>query len=162
IQRCSMIPAGSALLDSLVVFENYPGEAGLWSAEPGGGLRLIAAESFEQVHYPLMLAATPGPELELTIRYQAGRIEADAAERRLDRLEALLAAMAARPEVPIADLPLLTAPARRRLLEEVHAPGAGADHPDDAPVYRLFAAQARRTPEAVAVACGDRRLTYGE
>ncbi|HZW29446.1 MAG TPA: amino acid adenylation domain-containing protein [Isosphaeraceae bacterium] len=160
IQACTGIAAGSALFDSLVVYENYPAETGLWSAEPGGGLRLVEAESFEQVHYPLMLAATPGAELELTIRHEAGRIETDAVEHLLGHLEAVLAAMAADPEARLAELPLLTAPERSRLREGI--PTWRAEEPVDARVHRLFAAQARRTPEAVAVACGDCRLTYAE
>ncbi|HVH13031.1 MAG TPA: amino acid adenylation domain-containing protein, partial [Longimicrobium sp.] len=36
------------------------------------------------------------------------------------------------------------------------------DYPGGACVHELVEAQARRTPDAVAVSCGDRHLTYGE
>ena len=37
-----------------------------------------------------------------------------------------------------------------------------AAYPNDKMIHELFEAQAERSPEAVAVVCEDRQLTYGE
>ena len=64
------------------------------------------------------------------------------------------------PEVGIADLPLLGEEERHRLLFEWgRVPVLGGE---GLTLPELFAAQARRTPEAVAVNEGDRTLTYRE
>ena len=72
----------------------------------------------------------------------------------------LLAGAGAAPRARLSDLPLLTAPERAALLAE-WSDTARAGEPG-ALVHELFAAHARRQPEALAVRSGDRRLTYGE
>ena len=56
--------------------------------------------------------------------------------------------------------PRLTAEERHRLLVEWNA--TAADFPREACIHHLVEAQARRTPEAVAVSAGLERLTYRE
>ncbi|HKH45903.1 MAG TPA: amino acid adenylation domain-containing protein, partial [Thermoanaerobaculia bacterium] len=80
---------------------------------------------------------------------------------RLDRsLEALLAAVAANPGLPLSRLPLLGAAERHQIVREW-----GAARPVSGPLrclHRLFAAQAARSPGAVAVTLGAESLTYRE
>ena len=77
----------------------------------------------------------------------------------LGHLRVLLEAAADDPALPVSRVPLLGAPERRRLLEEWNRTGrAYAPETVDA----LFAAQAARTPDAVAVECGAERLSYAE
>src|SRR5205814_1960913 len=63
-------------------------------------------------------------------------------------------------------LPLLTAADRARLLALSRGPAltvpSDGGHPRSGPVHRRIEAQAASTPDAVAVMCGDERLTYGE
>ncbi|RST22916.1 non-ribosomal peptide synthetase, partial [Streptomyces sp. WAC04770] len=63
-------------------------------------------------------------------------------------------------DTPVGRLALVDGAERHRILEEFNAP---AD--DDAPapdLFEGFAEQARRTPEAVALRCGEQTLTYAE
>ncbi|MGP3976398.1 amino acid adenylation domain-containing protein [Streptomyces sp. 8N114] len=55
--------------------------------------------------------------------------------------------------------PLLDEAERRRVLQEWNA--TGQEMPD-VPFPALFEAQVRRSPDAVAVVCGDRKVTYAE
>jgi len=59
-----------------------------------------------------------------------------------------------------AALPLVTDGERRKLLEEWN--NTKAEYPHDLCVHQLLEAQAERTPESVAVVCGDQQLTYRE
>ncbi|HSK79450.1 MAG TPA: amino acid adenylation domain-containing protein, partial [Thermoanaerobaculia bacterium] len=81
------------------------------------------------------------------------------AARMLSQLGTLLAAAAQDPDRPVGDIPLLGAPERHQLLAEWN------DTAEEVPagwLYPLFAEQAERTPEAVAVVSGEERWTYRE
>jgi amino acid adenylation domain-containing protein len=72
----------------------------------------------------------------------------------------LLAAIAEDPTRPLSALPMLDSSERRRLLVDwAQAPDT---YPDPATVHGVFAAQAARTPEAIALVDDTTRLTYGE
>ncbi|HEY4588674.1 MAG TPA: amino acid adenylation domain-containing protein, partial [Thermoanaerobaculia bacterium] len=97
--------------------------------------------------------------LDMSLYYHESRLDAAAARQLLARLRALLAAFVARPEAPMAELPLLTGEERSQLL----AWGAGpAARPADLCIHTLFEEQAARTPEAPAVEAAGEVLTYRE
>ena len=64
------------------------------------------------------------------------------------------------PEVPLADLPLLSAAERTQMLLEWNDTGSPAG--GGLCLHELFAARAAETPEAVALVEGEREITYGE
>ncbi|HEY2738310.1 MAG TPA: amino acid adenylation domain-containing protein, partial [Thermoanaerobaculia bacterium] len=72
----------------------------------------------------------------------------------------LLAAALGEPERRIAELPLLSEAERGQIVVEWNDTGSPAA--PAAGVHELFATQARRTPDAVAVVYGDTALTYAE
>ncbi|WP_170066637.1 non-ribosomal peptide synthetase, partial [Streptomyces sparsogenes] len=76
------------------------------------------------------------------------------------RFAAFLDAVAADPGRPVTEVAEPTPDERTRVLEEWN--DTAADYPSHLCVHQLFADQARRRPDAVAVACGDRMLTYRE
>ncbi|MFC4562165.1 amino acid adenylation domain-containing protein [Nocardiopsis mangrovi] len=63
------------------------------------------------------------------------------------------------PDRPISSMSLLDGAEREKLLAGWH--GARLDLPRE-PLHELFSAQARRTPDSVAIVSGDDRLTYRE
>jgi non-ribosomal peptide synthetase component F len=72
----------------------------------------------------------------------------------------LLEGIVADPDRQIASLPLLSENERQQLLEEWN--GIGRQYRTDHCVHHLFEAQAERSPDALAIAFGDERVTYGE
>jgi amino acid adenylation domain-containing protein len=72
----------------------------------------------------------------------------------------LLAGVVASPDARVSELPLLTEDERRRLLYEWN--DTRRDYPRGSCIHELFEAQAARTPGAVALVCGEQRITYGE
>ncbi len=78
--------------------------------------------------------------------------------RMAKHLENLLRGAAARPDAPLADLPLLDEAERRRMLVDWN--DARVDDLRDRCLHQLVEDQVRRTPHAVAVESGDRQLTY--
>ena len=100
-----------------------------------------------------------GEGFAATLEYDADLFDPATAERMLGHWRTLLAGIAADPGSRLSDLPLLTVAERVQLAAWTGAP---ADYPRDATIHGLFAEQARRTPEAVAVEVGSERLSYGE
>ena len=81
IQGWSEVPRGTALFESLLVFENYPIDQAL--TENADGLTIDEVSVVDQTNYPLTLSAFPGTELRLEISYAADRFEAETVKRML-------------------------------------------------------------------------------
>ncbi len=81
IEACA---SGTALFDTLVVFENYPGDFG---APGDGGLHITGIDNLSRTQYPLSLLAPPGETLRLVLDHDPGVVADDVA----DRLRAALA-----------------------------------------------------------------------
>ena len=93
------------------------------------------------------------------LEYATDLFERGSAEALAQRFVRLLEAAAAEPERPIGRLDVLSVEERATILHEWNDT-AHAVAP--ATVPELFAAQAARAPDAVAVVCGEERLGYGE
>ncbi|WP_051865925.1 non-ribosomal peptide synthetase [Streptomyces griseus] len=77
-----------------------------------------------------------------------------------DRFAAFLDVVTADPHRPVTEVAALTPDERERVLVEWN--DTTTDYPSHLCVHELFTRQARRSPDAVAVACGERTLTYRE
>ncbi|MCB1906474.1 MAG: amino acid adenylation domain-containing protein [Rhodocyclaceae bacterium] len=95
-----------------------------------------------------------------TLNYATDLFDAATIARTAGHLLTLLEGIAADPGRPIAELPLLTAGERHQLLTQWSSPAARYSPVRCA--HRLFEEQAARTPEALAVACGERSASYRE
>jgi amino acid adenylation domain-containing protein/non-ribosomal peptide synthase protein (TIGR01720 family) len=99
IQQWCQTPAGAALFESIVVFENYPEPArtGEGSGLESGGFQYWIRETF-----PLILDVGPAAELSLRLKYDEGLYQTAALADALTDLEALLGQFVATPEAPLA------------------------------------------------------------
>ena len=158
VQRWSEVPRGTALFDSLLVFENYPFDGAL--LRPFDGVRVADIRAIERTNYALTLAVKPGENLELALGYPRSRLSAAAAAGVLGSLRTLLDAMLTRPEARLAELPLLTAEERVRVLARAAGPSVALD--DERCLHDLVRAQAARTPAAVALVSAAETVTYAE
>src|SRR5690606_2074766 len=77
--------------------------------------------------------------------------------RRLDRV---LAAVIADPDVPIGDIDLLAPQEQHQVLSGWN--DTAHDVPSQHTLVSLFRAQVEATPDAVALVCADESLTYAE
>jgi amino acid adenylation domain-containing protein len=118
---------------------------------------------------PVAVPATTAKfDLTLTLEAHAGELagglehstdlfDAATMDRFLGRFERLLRAAAEAPEEPFSALPLLGPEEHAQVLREWNDTASAAA---GTAIYELFAAQARRTPDAVAMVFGDAALTY--
>jgi amino acid adenylation domain-containing protein len=92
--------------------------------------------------------------------YNTDLFDASTVARLLEHFQNLLAAVAAEPETRISALSMLSEDERRQTLFAWN--DTARDYPRDRCVHELFAEQAARTPDAVAVTFEGERITYRE
>ncbi|MFF4389206.1 amino acid adenylation domain-containing protein [Streptomyces sp. NPDC001552] len=146
------------LFDTLYVFRNTPlNDAAREEAVAAHAIGWT--HSVDGTHYPLTLAVTPGPALELSLGYRPDLYDEATARHLAGRLALLVEQLAEGGSVPVGRLVTLDAVERAELL----ATGDDTGHcVPDTTVIDLFAEQAARTPAQTALVFEDQRLSYAE
>ncbi|HJP95209.1 MAG TPA: amino acid adenylation domain-containing protein [Pyrinomonadaceae bacterium] len=101
-----------------------------------------------------------GPELQGTFEYNTDLFDRDTIARMSRHVRRLLEGIVANPSARISELPLLTQAEKNQLLIEWN--DTRAEFERGVCAHQLFEAQVERTPDAVAVAFEDERLSYTE
>ena len=145
------------LFDTLFVYENYPIDASIVMDDD---LVISGITTRECTHYPLVLQASPGDELRISVNYRSDLFDAESVASLAKRLERVMVAMAADPAASLSSVDLLDATLRRRLDEwgnraVLTVPASAAES-----IPMLLAAQVARTPDSVAVSFGDLSMSY--
>ena len=95
-----------------------------------------------------------------TAAYSTDLFDAGRIARMLGHFQTLLEAIAKNPDQRLSEMSLLSDTERQQVLVEWN--GNRTEYISDRPVHQLFEAQVERTPDAVALAFEDCRLTYRE
>ncbi|TKB58992.1 MAG: amino acid adenylation domain-containing protein [Nitrospira sp.] len=98
--------------------------------------------------------------LELALLYDATIFDQSTVSRMLGQLESLLGEFIKKPEARLGELSLLTSEERRHILAEWNRTNDPV--PFSSGIHALIEAQVERTPEAIAVTCGDKSVSYRE
>ncbi|PMV20426.1 MULTISPECIES: non-ribosomal peptide synthase/polyketide synthase [unclassified Pseudomonas] len=149
---------GSALFDTLLVFENFPVAEALKQGAPAG-LTFGRLHNHELTHYPLTLGIELGSCLRLEFGYDQACFSARQVAQLSRNLHHLLVQMLADAQAPIGNLLLLDQAARRDMLALSQSPSQAQRH---LRVHERIAAQASATPDAMAVQAGEARLSYAQ
>ncbi|MFF0221631.1 amino acid adenylation domain-containing protein [Streptomyces sp. NPDC004629] len=150
-------PSRTPLVQAMVLLQNAP-----VAPDEFGGLRtervpLPRTASIFDLTFEFTERAGA---LDVMVEYDTALFDESTIARAAGHLRTLASAMAAGPERPVGDLPLLDEDERRLVLADWN--GTAAEPPTQLPVHRQFAEQARRTPDAVAVSSHRATLTYAE
>ena len=141
---------------SLVMHEGSRSLVGL----PGLESTLVEINA-DTTPFDLALALSPKPEgIQMRASYSADLFDPETIARMLRHYRRVLEAAVADPTRRLSQLALLDADERAQLVRGWNPPAAAA--PDPSTADELFEAQARRTPDAVAVDGELGRLTYAE
>ncbi|MEG4838962.1 amino acid adenylation domain-containing protein [Microcoleus sp. B9-D4] len=95
-----------------------------------------------------------------TLEYSQDLFDASTARRIGGHFITLLESIAANPEQRLSSLPMLTKPEQQQLLFEWN--NTHSNFPQDKCIHQLFEAQAKLTPDAIAVVFENECLTYRE
>ncbi|MCK5573332.1 MAG: amino acid adenylation domain-containing protein, partial [Bacteroidetes bacterium] len=107
-----------------------------------------------------LLVAESDGELAVTLEYNTDLFQEATADRILSHFHTLLQGIVADPDCRLSALPLQTESETNQILKEWNATDA-ADSPAPC-VHEQIEAQVARTPDSVALTCGDRRMTFTE
>ncbi|MFS4449732.1 condensation domain-containing protein, partial [Maribacter sp. 2307UL18-2] len=108
---------GKALLDHILVFENYPIAKEIAGKRKGNddyGVSDIRA--FEQTNYDLSVVIEPGDEVSISFNYNASRFSTGTMERVSRHLSMIIDQMGEVVEIPIKDISILSDVERDELL----------------------------------------------
>jgi amino acid adenylation domain-containing protein/non-ribosomal peptide synthase protein (TIGR01720 family) len=92
------------------------------------------------------------------LEYNTDLFDTATITRMLGHFYTLLEGITAHPEQRLSEIALLTAAERQQLLVDWH--DTTVDYPQDTCLHQLFEAQVERLPDAAAVICAARQLTY--
>lgn len=120
----------------------------------------VLPHEHEAVATDVALVVRAGRELRVAIQYRTDLWDAHTAERMLGHFLTLLGAASSAPETPVTLLPLAGEQERALVLDTWNQ--TTQPYPKGRGIHALFSEQAARTPDALAVVCGDSRLTYSE
>ncbi|HTL67388.1 MAG TPA: amino acid adenylation domain-containing protein [Lacunisphaera sp.] len=158
IREASEVAPGNPLFDTVVSYQE-PG----WDADlraQGGAWEHRVFEVHNQPGHPLAVDVAGGAALDLRITYDTSVYGAAAIDRMLGHLAALLTGLATHAPAPLRELPLLSSAEQRTLLVEWN--GQAVDFDDQLCLHHRFEREARRDPDALAVADEHEALSYGE
>ncbi|HZE17047.1 MAG TPA: condensation domain-containing protein, partial [Mycobacterium sp.] len=147
------------LFDTLFVYENYPIDTGALSGDHE--LAISDFTSREYNHYPLTVAALPGRELGLRVEFDTDVFDAASIQALIERLRRVLVAMTTDPTRRLSSMDLLDEAEHARL-DEIGNRAVLTRPVTGVSVPVLFAAQVARAPDAVALVCEGRSMTYRE
>ncbi|GAA0214560.1 hypothetical protein GCM10009527_007890 [Actinomadura nitritigenes] len=146
------------LFDTMTVLENYPFDPDAAGTDLGG-LTLHNVDGHDATHYPLTLAAVPGPGLSLRLDFRTDLYGEDEAQRTMRRFVRILESVAHRPDLPLGRIDVLEDDERDLVLRAWQ--GSGTRRRPGTLTGR-FAEQLARTPDAEAVVAGGEAITYAE
>ncbi|WP_122461258.1 non-ribosomal peptide synthetase, partial [Pseudomonas viridiflava] len=160
-QRCSALPAGAPLFNTLL---NYRHSAAHKTADDATvqawqGIEVLNAE--ERSNYPLTLSVDDlGEGFSFTAQATPGIEPQRICDYLHEALTHLILALEQQPDTDMTQLAILPAAERQELLSVFN--DTRRDYPREQPVHRLFEQRAARHPDRVAAEHGQRSITYGE
>ncbi|HEX2093471.1 MAG TPA: amino acid adenylation domain-containing protein, partial [Longimicrobiaceae bacterium] len=160
-QRCSGVAAPAPLFTSLLNYRYGGRRGGAPQADrTWDGIRTVRAQ--ERSNYPLTLAVDDLGEDGFRL---VARVQESVEPRRVcalmhTALERLVEALEVSPGRSVGSIDVLPEEERRQVAEAWNATAAA--YPRDTCVHQLFERQVERTPDAVALAYEDQRLTFAE
>ena len=158
IQRWCNLPAGRALFDALLIYDEHSLNGELRDLSRPGHEREFVLH--ERTVYPLTLYAYGEDALILQLAWDRTRFEDAAMQRAMEHLSTLLRSFCECPAASLAEHGL-SSNAERAALDEAWRQSQRA-WPQHECLPDQFEAQVHQRPDATAVVCGDEALTYRE
>ncbi|MBV6717595.1 condensation domain-containing protein, partial [Paenibacillus chitinolyticus] len=144
------------LIQVLYVFENYYVDTDKLSDFT---YKIVSGR--DQNHYNLTLCAyESGEKIVCEILYNPNMYANEDIAQILARLEHVLHALAANPEMKLSELETTTEEEKEQILGAFQT--KPTQYPHEESIKSLFEAQVKKTPDRIAVSCGTEQLTYAE
>ncbi|WP_459501589.1 amino acid adenylation domain-containing protein [Bacillus sp. C1] len=151
----------SGLFDHIVAFENYPLDTGVIEKKSEAlGFTIKDAHTFGQTNFDFNVLVLPDDELTVKLSFNQEVYEEDFVENIFKHLEQTVKQVVAQPETQLKEIEIVPSEEKQQLLVEFN--DTKVDYPRDKVVHELFEEQVKKTPNHVAVVCGEKQITYQE
>ncbi|MEW6305684.1 MAG: amino acid adenylation domain-containing protein [Verrucomicrobiota bacterium] len=153
-------PSHSPLVQVMFVLQNVPSQS---LKLPGLTVTPIPVDKVDTgtAKFDLTLQVDEDAQgMRVAAEYSTDLFDESTIERMLGHFQSLLESIVANPNQRLSDLPLLSAQEREQVL--VSWNDSRTAYPRNIPITRIFEEQADTTPDAIAVAFQDQRMTYRE
>lgn len=155
VQRQSSVPQGVGVFDTIVVFENLPGQDGPAFAQElaGTGLSVDDINYFDQSNYPLALIVLPGEQIQLRLVHDQSAYSAEFCTGLLAQFETVFDGFLSHPDCAPGEVAV-----SERVVVALPVEGVS----DTPPLSHILAQHAEANPDASAVLMGARNLSYAD
>nr|UXB94800.1 non ribosomal peptide synthetase [Pseudomonas syringae] len=160
-QRCSALPAGAPLFNTLLNYRHSASHKAVDEAAALAwqGIEVLNAE--ERSNYPLTLSVDDlGEGFSFTAQAASGIEPQRICDYLHEALMHLIQALEQQPDRDMTQLAILPASERTQLLTAFN--DTRREYPREEPVHRLFEHRAARHPDTLAAVHEQRSITYGE
>lgn len=147
----------SPLFQVLLILQNMPAES---LDLPGLEVSPLRVDHGTSKYDLTLMVEETEAGLVADFEYNGDLFDRETIIRMIGHFQVLLQAIAAHPEQPISELPLLTEPEHHQLLVEWN--DTEMSYPAESCIHQLFESQVNRTPDAIAMVFEHSHLTYGE
>jgi amino acid adenylation domain-containing protein len=163
IQKWTSVPSGRPLFESIVVYENFPTEAGIGPrTAAAANLAIDNVRGFDKTNFPLTLIASPGRRFSLVATYDPARFDEASVDRLLAHVATVLRRVTAGDEETVGDISLLTPAEREQIVTTWNATAETWADARSTSLVTWLEAQAAETPDAMAVWSEESSWTYAE
>ncbi|MCM3007886.1 amino acid adenylation domain-containing protein [Bacillus subtilis] len=150
-----------ALIDHIMVFENYPIKQEMDSDQSNETkLKVANFRGEEQTNYDFNFIVIPGNNIEVRFQYNANVYDRLNVKQIGNHLTHLMNQVVLNPDVLLERLSVTTEEETTKILTTFN--DTKTEYPRDKTIQELFEEQAERTPDQIAVVYEGQQLTYGE
>ena len=157
VQRWSAVP-GQKLFDSIIVFENYPIDEGLREA-PEAGLEFGDSNDVGVTNFPMDLAVHLNDTLMIEYLYLRNAFSEQAVDGIRQTMESVLETLLQDAQARLGNLDIVPA-AQRAPVADTATQALASYRPER--MAELIIEHAHDRPDAIALVCGDERISYAE
>ncbi|MCP4157184.1 MAG: amino acid adenylation domain-containing protein, partial [bacterium] len=138
------------IFEHLYIYENYPvnKEIGSDKTAAATGFKLTRNEGYEYTNYHLNFVIFPREELLLRVQYNANVYSETFARKLVGHIEQVIRRVIENPDIPVAEIQLLTGEEREQLLYRFN--DTAADYPREKTIHQLIGEQVEKTPNEIA------------
>jgi len=158
----SFSQVGRELINNILVFENYPIEAGLESLGLGSGLTIAFDKSYmvEKTNYDFEIVVTERDNLTVKFRFNANVYDECTARRIGEHFQFIIEQVVRHPTIPIREIEIVTEREREIILSDFN--NTKIEYGKHQLIHELFEEQVAKTPYNVAVIYDDKAVNYDE
>jgi amino acid adenylation domain-containing protein/non-ribosomal peptide synthase protein (TIGR01720 family) len=153
--------SGAALLDHILIFENYPMDLKIREGveEASDGMVVEGTSSFEQTNFDFNITVHPaGEELKIIFVFNAAKYMKDLIEKIAVQFHGLLNKLVADADVKAGDVDILTETDKVHLLKGLNPVAAQVIETET--VIEAFEKVVKKSGEKTALVCGDEIWSY--